>query len=83
MTELLHRRYGDAAWILGMGIADARLMLPVIYRQDFEERAFAAWCAYGDGMTWGQYLAALDARNAPARSRESIYREMDNLFEGR
>lgn len=58
-------------------------MIPVILRKDFEEKAFAAWCAYGGGMTWGEYLAALDARNAPARSREDIYAETEALFEGR
>lgn len=83
MTELLHRRYGDAAWILSMDIPSAEKMLPVIYRKDFEEKAFSAWCAYGLGMTFGDYLAALDARNTPAKSRAEIYAEMDSLFEGR
>lgn len=81
--ELLHRRYGDAAWVLNMGIPEALKMLPVIHRKDFEEKAFLAWCAYGEGMPWVEYLAALDARNAPTKSREEIYAELDNLFEGR
>lgn len=58
-------------------------MLPVIYRKDFEEKAFAAWCAYGDGMSFGTYLEKLDERNAPPKSREEIYGEIDKLFEGR
>lgn len=58
-------------------------MLPVIYRKDFEEKAFSAWCAYGGGMSFGKYLEMLDERNAPPKSREEIYAEMDKLFEGR
>lgn len=66
-----------------MNIREAAKMLKVIYRKDFEEKAFLAWCAYGDGMSFGKYLEMLDARNAPPRSREEIYQEIDNLFEGR
>ena len=58
-------------------------MLPVIYRKDFEEKAFSAWCAYGAGMSFEKYLELLDERNAPPKSREEIYAEMDKLFEGR
>lgn len=81
--ELLHRRYGSADWVMGMSIVDAKRMLPIIYRKEFEDRAFMAWCAYGDGMSWGDYLRALDERNAPPKSREEIYGEIDKLFEGR
>ena len=66
-----------------MGIPEASQMLPVIYRKDFEEKAFAAWCAYGDGMPFAKYLEMLDERNAPPKSREEIYGEIDKLFEGR
>ena len=37
-------------------------MLPVIYRKDFEEKAFSAWCAYGDGMSFGKYLEMLEKK---------------------
>ena len=66
-----------------MGIQEAAKMLPVIYRKDFEEKAFAAWCAYGDGMSFGKYLEMLDEGHAPPKSREEIYGEIDKLFEGR
>ena len=66
-----------------MGIPEASKMLLVIYRKDFEDKAFSAWCAYGDGMSFGEYLKKLDERNAPPKSREEIYAEMDKLFEGR
>ena len=66
-----------------MGIPEASKMLPVIYRKDFEEKAFSAWCAYGGGMSFGKYLEMLDERNAPPKSQEEIYAEMDKLFEGR
>lgn len=58
-------------------------MLPVIYRKNFEEKAFSAWCAYGDGMSFEKYLEMLDERNAPPKSRDEIYWEIDKLFEGR
>lgn len=58
-------------------------MLPVIYRKDFEEKAFPAWCAYGDGMSFGKYLEMLDEGHAPPKSREEIYTDIDKLFEGR
>lgn len=58
-------------------------MLPVIYRKDFEEKAFSAWCAYGDGMSFGKYLEMLDEGHAPPKSQEEIYGEIDKLFEGR
>lgn len=66
-----------------MGFQRALGMLHVIYRQDFEDKAFAAWCAYGGGMSWGEYLEALDAKNTPLKTREEIYRETDAAFEGR
>lgn len=58
-------------------------MLPVIYRKDFEEKAFSAWCAYGDGMSFGKYLEMLEERNAQPKSQEEIYSDIDKLFEGR
>lgn len=58
-------------------------MLPIVYRKDFEDKAFMAWLAYGAGMSWGEYLRALDERNAPPKSRAEIYAEVDKLFEGR
>lgn len=66
-----------------MRLPQALGMLHVIYRQDFEDKAFAAWCAYGGEASWGEYLAALDAKNAPLKTREEIYRETDAAFEGR
>ena len=66
-----------------MGIQEAAKMLPVIYRKDFEEKAFSAWCAYGDGMSFGKYLEMLDEGHAPPKSQEEIYGEIDKLFEGR
>lgn len=66
-----------------MGIPEAAKMLPVIYRKDFEEKAFSAWCAYGDGMSFEKYLEMLDEGHAPPKSREEIYGEIDKLFEGR
>ena len=58
-------------------------MLPVIYRKDFEEKAFSAWCAYGDGMSFGKYLEMLDEGHAPPKSRAEIYSQVDGWFEGR
>lgn len=58
-------------------------MLETIRRADFEEKAFAAWCAYGDGMSFGKYLELLDERNAPPKTQAEIYAEIDKLFEGR
>ena len=66
-----------------MGIPEGSKMLPVIYRKDFEEKAFSAWCAYGDGMSFGKYLEMLDEGHAPPKSQEEIYGEIDKLFEGR
>ena len=66
-----------------MGIPEGSKMLPVIYRKDFEEKAFSAWCAYGDGMSFGKYLEMLDEGHAPHKSQEEIYAEIDKLFEGR
>lgn len=66
-----------------MRLPQALGMLHVIYRQDFEDKAFAAWCAYGGEASWGEYLAALDAKNTPLKTREEIYRETDAAFEGR
>lgn len=66
-----------------MDVSEARKMLPVIRRADFEDKAFAAWCAYGYGMTFGDYLARLDAENEPPKSQAEIYAAVDSWFEGR
>lgn len=58
-------------------------MLDTVWDADFEEKAFTAWCAGGSGVSFGEYLAQCRAQREPPKKREEIYREVDDLFEGR
>ena len=53
-----------------------------MFEKDFEEKTFQAWCASGSGMTFGEYLKLAKAAKEPPKSREEIYAEVDEAFEG-
>lgn len=65
-----------------MPLAAAVEMLKTVFEKDFEEKAFQAWCASGSGMTFGEYLKLAKAAKEPPKSREEIYAEVDEAFEG-
>lgn len=65
-----------------MPLGAALDMLEIVFDKDFEEKAFLAWCASGEYVTFGEYLRQAKAAKEPPKSREEIYAEIDEAFEG-